>query len=183
MYVGEGNNTAAALALAFSRIPKARLTVATPEGYGVEPSILHQCQEFCAESGAIIETSHDVRRLPRHVDAVYTTRWETTGTVKLDPDWRTKFSPFCVTPALMKKVSKPSGTVFMHDLPAVRGQDVLSDILDGPSSIAFKQARNKLYAAMAVLEWCIPGEEAVSYTRSAEKTYRNGTKLSATVFG
>ena len=163
VYLGEGNNTAAALALAFSRIPKAKLTVVTPEGHGLRPAILSQSQEFCLESGAVIETSHDVELLPRNVDAVYTTRWETTGTVKRDADWRVKFNPFCVTPALMKKVSKSSGTVFMHDLPAVRGQDVLSDVLDGPSSIAFEQAHNKLYAAMAVLEWCVPRKEAVSH--------------------
>ena len=166
LYLGEGNNTVASLALAFSRIRNARLTVVTPEGYGLEPEILCQCREFCGESGASIETGHDVNRLPRNVDVVYTTRWETTGTVKRNPHWRVDFAPFCITPALMERVSKRSETVFMHDLPAIRGEDVLSDVLDGPSSIAFTQAQNKLYAAMAVLEWCVQRTEAVSHRRS-----------------
>ena len=57
----------------------------------------------------------------------------------------------------MERVSKPSGTIFLHDLPAVRGEEVSSEVLDGPQSIAFQQAQNKLFSAMAVLEWCIVG--------------------------
>jgi aspartate carbamoyltransferase catalytic subunit len=72
----------------------------------------------------------------------------------------------------MERVSKSSETVFMHDLPAMRGQDVLSEVLDGPSSIVFKQAQNKVYAAMAVLEWCIQRTEAVSYSRRVAKSYK-----------
>jgi len=88
---------------------------------------------------------------------VYTTRWQTTGSTKSDPAWRKKFEPFSVTPELMKQVSKPDRTIFMHDLPAVRGEDVAAEVLDGPQSIAFHQAENKLFGAMAVLEWCIVG--------------------------
>jgi ornithine carbamoyltransferase len=57
----------------------------------------------------------------------------------------------------MERVSKPS-TIFMHDLPAVRGEEVLNEVLDGPQSRAFRQARHKLTSAMAVLEWCLAGK-------------------------
>jgi ornithine carbamoyltransferase len=56
---------------------------------------------------------------------------------------------------MMEQVSKPSGTIFLHDLPAMRGQEVLDEVLDGPQSYAFLQARNKLTSAMAILEWCV----------------------------
>ncbi|GAB3804859.1 hypothetical protein GCM10027605_29700 [Micromonospora zhanjiangensis] len=82
---------------------------------------------------------------------VYTTRWQTTGTSKPDPDWRAVFAPFRVTAEVMERAPK---AVFMHDLPAHRGEEVSAEVLDGPAAIAFEQAENKMYSAMAVLEWC-----------------------------
>lgn len=155
LYVGEGNNTATALALAFSRIRDATLTMLTPRGYGIPSAVLTQSQEFAAANGAHVCQCHDPDHLPDRVDVVYTTRWQTTGTTKSDPNWRAVFEPFKVTERLMRRVSKPSGTVFMHDLPAVRGEEVDAAVLDGPQSIAFRQARHKLFSAMAALEWCI----------------------------
>lgn len=156
LYAGEGNNTAAALALAMSRIPDMRLTLLTPEGYGLSPEVLEESRAFARDSGAAVEEHHDLDHLPRGVDAVYTTRWQTTGTTKPDPEWRRYFEPFSVTPALMGEVAGP-GAVFMHDLPAVRGEEVAAEVLDGPQSIALRQAENKMYSAMAVLEWCVVG--------------------------
>ena len=55
----------------------------------------------------------------------------------------------------MDQVSKPGKTIFMHDLPALRGADVTDEVLDGPQSVAFRQARHKLTGAKVVLDWCI----------------------------
>jgi ornithine carbamoyltransferase len=77
------------------------------------------------------------------------------GVPKADPDWKEKFKPFSVTEGLMSRVSKPSGTIFLHDLPAVRGDDVVDEVLDGPQSRAFRQAEHKMTSAMAVLRWCL----------------------------
>jgi ornithine carbamoyltransferase len=153
LYLGEGNNTAAALALAIARIPGMRLTLLTPEGYGLDPAFAARASALAAEHGAEVQERHTPDP-PRGVDVVYTTRWQTTGTSKPDPDWRRAFLPFAVTRELMASVSRPSGTVFMHDLPAVRGEDVENEVLDGPQSIAWRQAENKLFSAAAVLEWC-----------------------------
>lgn len=158
LYLGEGNSTPAALALAISKLPGIKLTLLTPEGYGLPPEILTQAQTFACKHATSIEQYHDLAYLPHDVDVVYATRWQTTGSTKADPDWRVQFKPFTVTQTLMKQVSKPSGTVFMHDLPAVRGEDVTDDVLDGPQSIAFHQAKNKLFGAMAVLTWCLQGD-------------------------
>jgi ornithine carbamoyltransferase len=76
------------------------------------------------------------------------------GVPKADPNWRKIFEPFQVTEKMMAEVSRPSGTVFLHDLPAMRGGDVTDKVLDGPQSRAFRQAEHKLTSAMAVLEWC-----------------------------
>lgn len=160
VYLGEGNSTAAALALAFSKMPGMELILLTPQGYGLPPDILQQSQIFARKYGASIEQHSHLDSLPRDVDVIYTTRWQTTGSSKCDSDWKESFKPFTVTQALVERVSKPSGTVFMHDLPAVRGEDVTSEVLDGPQSIAFHQAHNKLFGSMAVLEWCILGPQA-----------------------
>lgn len=155
LYLGEGNNTAASLALAVSLIPGMRLTLVTPDGYGLATDILETVQGLAQKHGAVIKQHHDVNDLPANVDVVYTTRWQTMGEPKQDPDWKTKFEPFSVTSNLMKRVSKDSRTIFLHDLPAVRGDDVTDEVLDGEFSRAFRQSEYKLFGAMAVLSWCV----------------------------
>lgn len=153
LYLGEGNNTAAALAFALAQFKGMRLTVATPEGYGLPESALRKAAELASRSGAIVKQLHDLDELPRDVDAVYTARWQTMGVPKTEPNWQAKFAPYKVTAALMQRVSKSAKTVFMHDLPAVRGGDVDDEVLDGPNSRAFRQAYHKMTSAISVLEW------------------------------
>jgi ornithine carbamoyltransferase len=154
LYLGEGNNTASALALTLARCSGARLWLRTPPGYGLPPEKLAAAQLAAAGHDARVEEHHDPHDLPDPVDVVYTTRWQTTGTAKADPDWRTRFEPFRVTTRLLDRYPD---AVFMHDLPAHRGEEVDAAVLDGPRSIAFTQAEYKLYGAMAVLEWCLTG--------------------------
>ncbi|GAA5056779.1 ornithine carbamoyltransferase [Streptomyces similanensis] len=151
LYVGEGNNSAAALALALTRYPDTELELRTPPGYGLAPDILATAAEQAARSGAKLSEQHDMAALPAGFDAVYTTRWQTTGTSKPTADWRTVFAPFQVTGALWENSPE---AVFLHDLPAHRGEEVTAEVLDGPASLAFTQATHKLHSAMAVLEWC-----------------------------
>jgi ornithine carbamoyltransferase len=151
LYVGEGNNTAVALALGLSRFPKTRLELRTPPGYGLGRAVHDRARAWTASTGAVVSERHDLDDLPTDFDVVYTTRWQTTGTSKPDPDWREVFGPFRVTEELM---ARQAGALFMHDLPAHRGEEVVAEVLDGPAAIAFQQAENKMYSAMAVLEWC-----------------------------
>jgi len=155
LYVGEGNNTAAALALAVSMSPGMRLTLATPEGYGMQPGVLEIARGLCGQSGSSVAECHDLSTLRVGFDVVYATRWQTMGVPKSDPHWKEKFMPYRVTQDLMRRFSKNGQTVFMHDLPAVRGNDVVDEVLDGPSSVAFRQAKHKMTSAMAVLAWCV----------------------------
>lgn len=151
-YFGEGNNSASALALGLAKMPGPSLSLATPAGYGLDPAVLAEAQRLVAGSGRQVREVHDVRDLTDDLDVLYTTQWCTTGTTKPDPDWRRQFLPFAVTPQLM---SRWPDAVFMHDLPAHRGEEVAAEVLDGDRSIAWQQARMKLASAMAVLEWCL----------------------------
>lgn len=159
LYLGEGNNSAAALALALALTPETRLTLVTPEDYGLPETDLKAAAALARKHGSVVEQQHCLNRLPRGVDVVYTTRWQTMGVPKSDPHWREKFEPYRATRELMAEVSKPAGTVFLHDLPAVRGAEVVDEVLDGPQSLAFRQAWHKMTSAMAVLSWCVAAEE------------------------
>ncbi|MFJ1841909.1 MULTISPECIES: ornithine carbamoyltransferase [unclassified Streptomyces] len=154
LYVGEGNNSAASLALALPRFPGTRLELRTPPGYGLRPDILARATATARRTGSTVVERHDMDECPEGFDALYTTRWQTTGTSKPDADWRDIFAPFQVNSTLWK--GSPDA-VFLHDLPAHRGEEVTADVLDGPASIAFQQAENKMHSAMAVLEWCRRG--------------------------
>lgn len=151
LYVGEGNNTAAALALALSRIPGVELELRTPLTYGLTDDIKTRAFSHAKESGMSLVEIHDMAGPLQGFDVIYTTRWNTTGTSKPDANWREIFAPFQVTKKLWE--GSPNA-VFMHDLPAHRGEEVTAEVLDGPMSIAFDQAENKMHSAMAVLEWC-----------------------------
>ncbi len=167
LYLGEGNNSASAISLAVARIPGMQLTLVTPEGYGLSEDFMTVVEASAAAHGARVEQHHDMGRLPRHgADAVYTTRWLTMGVQRADADWLPKFRPYTVTPEVMAAVSKADGnTVFLHDLPAMRGYEVLDEVLDGSQSLALRQAYHKMTSAMAVLEWCL-GDSALDGCRA-----------------
>ena len=153
VYAGEGNSTATALALSLSRFHGAELHLLTPPGYGVDPVILAEAQAHAARNSGTVTEQHTVEDPPK-ADVVYTARWQTTGSSKADPDWQQVFTPFRVDTALLDATG---ASAFLHDLPAHRGEEVTAEVLDGPLSLAFPQAHNKLFGAMAALEWSLGG--------------------------
>jgi ornithine carbamoyltransferase len=150
LYIGEGNNTAVALAHGLAHYPACTTTFLTPPGYGLPPGVLPAASRRGAAVGSSFAELHSMSELPDKVDIVYTTRWQTTGTAKADPSWRQAFRPFFVTTELMERWPD---CWFMHDLPANRGEEVSAEVLDGPRSLAWSQVRMKLTSAMAVLEF------------------------------
>src|SRR5690606_28064211 len=117
-------------------------------------AVVEAATEAARAHGADVRQQHGADDLPTGVDAVYATRWQTMGVPHADPDWQSVFAPYRVTARLLERVGKPE-TVFMHDLPAVRGEDVDGDVLDGDRSLAWRQAEHKMFGAMAVLERCL----------------------------
>ncbi|MGH8601608.1 MAG: ornithine carbamoyltransferase [Gammaproteobacteria bacterium] len=152
-YLGQANNTARALALFVCKTPRMELDVYSPPGLGFEHD----------EISALNKTSHrnavhlfdHVPSNPDPVDVVYTTRWRSMGVAPEDPDWISRFEPFAITENTMKKFSGSTEAMFMHDLPAVRNQEVSSDVLDGRISLVHRQAFHKASAAAAALLWAL----------------------------
>ncbi|MGW1432726.1 ornithine carbamoyltransferase [Streptomyces sp. NPDC002431] len=153
--VGEGNSSGAALALAAALTPGLRVTLLCPRGYEVPKEPLDLAAELSGGKALVsqVVTADDVEG---PVDAVYTSRWQTMGVEKENPDWLQDFEGFQIDRAFLDRFSGPR-TVFLHDLPAVRGQEVTDEVLDGPASRAWRQAHHKMTAAAAVLEWCVVG--------------------------
>ena len=151
LYVGDGNSTARAFVHATALTPDLLLTVVTPPGYGLPDEV--RAQAAVLGAGDRIRYTHDLPSPDLPVDVVYTTRWMTMGTGKDGSDWLADFRPYQVNASLMRRVGDEH-TVFLHDLPAMRGQEVTDEVLDGPRSLAWRQARHKMTSAMAVLEWC-----------------------------
>ncbi|GAA2412840.1 ornithine carbamoyltransferase [Streptomyces pulveraceus] len=155
LVVGEGNSSGAALALAAALTPGLRVTLLCPRGYEVPKETLDLAAELSGDKALVsqVVTADEVEGL---VDAVYTSRWQTMGVTKENPDWIRDFDGFQIDRAFLDRFSGPR-TVFLHDLPAVRGEEVTDEVLDGPSSRAWRQAHHKMTAAAAVLEWCVSG--------------------------
>jgi ornithine carbamoyltransferase len=167
LYIGEGNNTAVALAHGLAKISGSTLTLATPPGYGIAEQDLDAAKRAASRVGAEITPLFSMDDLPSEIDIVYTTRWQTTGTRKADPDWREAFRPFHISEELLARWPV---AWFMHDLPAHRGEEVAGNVLDGKRSIAWSQAAMKLASAMAILEWCMSRRSFSSAGHAAQRT-------------
>ncbi|WP_158893576.1 ornithine carbamoyltransferase [Amycolatopsis anabasis] len=153
-YFGEGNNTAAALALLLTRIPGVRCDFYCPPGFGLDEATAALAGAG-ADWGSRFRMFDKVPDDPDPVDVVYTTRWESMGTKRGSADWRAAFAPFSVTAEVFARFAEPGRTVLMHDLPATRGEEVADDVLDADYSIVRRQAYHKRTAAGAALLWSL----------------------------
>jgi ornithine carbamoyltransferase len=151
-YVGDANNNVTHSLLDACSKMGVHLTIGCPPGKEFEPvpSILERARKLAAESGARLEVVHDARRAVGGADAVYTDTWMS---YHIPPERRelreTALQPFRVTSALMRE-ARPDAC-FMHCLPAWRGKELDADVIDGPSSIVFAQAENRLYTEKSLL--------------------------------
>lgn len=157
-YVGDGNNVAASLALA-GAMSGMDLRIASPEGYELAGSFVERAREFAAQSGGSLTMTEDPREAVSEADVVYTDVWASMGQEKEAELRREAFRGYCVDAELMA-LARPDA-VFMHDLPAHRGEEVAADVIDGPQSVVFDQAENRMHAQKALLALVL-GEESVT---------------------
>jgi ornithine carbamoyltransferase len=155
-YIGDGNNVANSLALA-AGLNGMHLRVASPEGYGLPKPILDRANRLAAESRGSIEQLLNPWEAVAGADVVYTDVWASMGQEKDAAIRREDFAGYTVDTELMAKAE--SGAIFMHDLPAHRGEEVTAEVMDGPQSVVFDQAENRLHAQKALLVSLIGEEE------------------------
>ena len=147
-YVGDGNNVAHSLLLCCARLG-VHFSIATPDGYGPQLPIIERAEEFASTSGARIELTNDPSAAVRVADAVYTDVWASMGQEAEAGERRRIFVPYQVNEALLSHARKD--TLFMHCLPAKRGQEVTDAVMESPQSVAFEQAENRLHVQKALL--------------------------------
>lgn len=147
-YVGDGNNVVNSLILLAS-VLGLRLHVATPPTHRPTTEILDRAKPLARESGAEIELGEDPAEAVRGVDFVYTDTWTSMGQEAEAAERRETFRDYQVNDSLLAHADDAR---VMHCLPAHRGEEVTAEVLDGPRSIVFDQAENRLHAQNAILE-------------------------------
>ena len=146
-YVGDGNNVASSLAHAAAMVG-AHLHVASPDGYQLSDAAVQQATSV-ARHGARLRLFTDPADAVAGADAVYTDTWTSMGQEDEAELRRGIFAPYQVNEALMS-LAKP-GALFMHCLPAHRGEEVTADVFESPASVVFDQAENRLHCQKALL--------------------------------
>jgi len=147
-WVGDGGSICHSLLLAASKCG-CRMSVATPPGYGPDPEIIKRAQENGKETEAGFSFSHDPAAAVKDADAVYTDSWIPIGKEEERETRRQIFAPYRVDGDLMAK-AKP-GALFMHGLPARRGEEVTDEVIDSKQSVVYDQAKNKLHIQKAIM--------------------------------
>ncbi len=145
VYIGDGNNVATSLIEA-SALAGFRLTVVSPDGYHPKAGVLERARSISA--GQLkVELTSELADLDT-ATAVYTDVWASMGQESERDERRRVFAPYQVNQSVMDAAP---GAVFLHCLPAHRGEEVTDEVIDGPRSVVFDQAENRLYAQMAVM--------------------------------
>jgi ornithine carbamoyltransferase len=151
-YIGDGNNNVTHSLLHACSKMGMQMTVGCPADQAFQPlpEVLEQARSYAEESGGSLSIVHDVQSAVAHADAVYTDTWMSYHIPPEEHEKRFQLlEPFRVTEALMKQASP--NAIFMHCLPAQRGNEQTAAVIDGPQSVVFDQAENRLHVEKAIL--------------------------------
>ena len=147
-FVGDGNNVAHSLMFGGAKTG-VNVRVVCPEGFDPKPEVVAQAREDGRETGAQIVVTHDLDEGLAGADVVYTDVWASMGQEKEAEARKAVFRPFQVNAALMAKAKEDA--LFMHCLPAHRGDEVTDEVIDSWQSVVFDEAENRLHAQKAVI--------------------------------
>lgn len=146
-YIGDGNNVCHSLLLASAKVGM-HMTVATPPGYEPNEQIVQRALTIANETGAIIEILNHPEQAVKDADFIYTDVWMSMGQEDTEEKYKL-FQPFQVNQQLVQHAKKTYR--FLHCLPAHREEEVTGEIIDGPHSVVFEQAGNRLHVQKALL--------------------------------
>ncbi len=158
-YVGDGNNVANSLIQACTKTGM-NMIVACPQGYEPDATIVGNAMTQANRMGSRLEITTDPLYAAQDADVVYTDVWASMGQESEQAKRTKAFTGFQINANLMN-VARPDALV-MHCLPAHRGEEISAEVIDGPQSIVFDQAENRLHTQKAVLEMLIAGDHTAA---------------------
>ncbi len=148
VYVGDGNNVAHSLMYAGARLG-VNVTISTPKGFEPNLIVWQNANEDAKKTGAKIEVVHNPQEAVKNADVIYTDVWASMGQESETDKRKQIFKPYQVNSELMSYAK--DDTLFMHCLPAHRGDEVTDSVIDSPNSVVFDEAENRLHAQKAVM--------------------------------
>jgi len=148
VFVGDSNNVCNSIMVLCAKLGY-DFTVACPPGYDPEPEFLGKTQELARKSGAAVTVAHDPMTAVADATAIYTDVWASMGQEHEQEKRRADFASFQVNEALLGRA--PADTLVSHCLPAHRGEEITSGVLDSRRSVAFDEAENRLHVQKAVI--------------------------------
>lgn len=147
-FIGDGNNVATSLLFASAQLG-ANFSIASPPGYELDSSVLVKAAPFAEASHITIETHEDPVAAVADADVIYTDTWTSMGQEDEATVRREKFGRFQVNTDMLAKAGRKA--MVMHCLPAHRGEEITDEVADGPQSLLFPQAENRMHAQKALL--------------------------------
>ncbi len=147
-FIGDGNNVAVSLLMA-SALLGLDFSIASPPGYALPEPVLAKARALAGAAPITIETGQDPRAAVANANIVYTDTWVSMGQETEAEQRRAQFQPYQVNSALLEQAAP--NVVAMHCLPAHRGDEITDEVCDGPRSLLFPQAENRLHAQKALL--------------------------------
>jgi ornithine carbamoyltransferase len=148
VFVGDGNNVCNSIMVICSKLGH-RFTFAGPKGYEPNKEIVESCKEVCAQSGGEISITNDLYKAASKAEVIYTDVWASMGQEDEAQERKTAFAGYQVNSALIAAAHKD--VLVSHCLPALRGEEITSEVLDSEHSVAFEEAENRLHVQKAAI--------------------------------
>ncbi|BAC12416.1 ornithine carbamoyltransferase [Oceanobacillus iheyensis HTE831] len=148
VYIGDGNNMTHSLMLGAAKTGMHMVAV-TPDGYTPNKEVLTKAKSIANQHGAIIEWTSDIATAVQEADVIYTDVWASMGQEEEQQQREKDFENYQVNESLLEKAK--TDVIFMHCLPAHRGEEVTAGVIDGKQSVVFQQAENRLHAQKALM--------------------------------
>jgi ornithine carbamoyltransferase len=159
-YFGDGANNMAHSYLLGGATAGMHVRIASPEGYDPDPAVVAKADQIAATTGGSTATFNDAAAAADGADVLATDTWVSMGQEGEAAARATPFVPFRITTALLGHAN--DGAVVLHCLPAYRGQEIDADVIDGPQSVVWDEAENRLHAQKALLTWLLQPASAGS---------------------
>lgn len=164
-FIGDGNNVCHSLMFAGAQLG-AKLWVATPPGYEPKSEAVRWAQERGEQTGGTVHLTHDAAEAAADADVIYTDVWESMGQEEEGETRRKIFAPYQVNSELFRHAKFDA--LFMHCLPAHRGDEVTDEVIDSPHSVVYQQAENRLHTQKAILLELMQYREVLEPARAGE---------------